>query len=160
AISMAVAVSARHWLREDLRAHAVTESQSLGRSLVAHLVRDDVWEAYGAVSAVATGDADTQRTDIVVLGRDDRVFVSSDPKRFPLQTPRSSLKGPLRHAAALSGPTGRPVVSDTSDDSESYSVIRLPLVSSDREPLGTLLMSYSHSLFAGHYAATLTTVGW
>src|SRR5687768_15386749 len=159
AIALAVAVSARNWLRADLRAHAIAESQSLARGLVAHLMRDDVWEAFGAVSAVATAAGDSHR-DVVVLGRDERVYVSSDPKRFPLQSPRSSLKGPLSQATALSGSPGKPAVIDTSDDSGSYSVIRLPIVSSDREPLGTLLMSYSHSLFAKHYADTLVNVGW
>jgi PAS domain S-box-containing protein len=158
AISLALSVSARNWLRQDLREHAILDSQSVGRSLVSPLLRDDVWEAYQAVSAMASAAPDKQGKDVVVLGRDDRVFVSSDPKRFPVQSPRSSLTEPLRTAATLSGPPGRPVVSETSTDSQSYSVIRLQIVANDGEPLGTVLMSYSHSLLAKHYADTLVTV--
>ncbi|MED5617729.1 hybrid sensor histidine kinase/response regulator [Ideonella sp. BN130291] len=158
AISLAVGLSARQWLQEGLRDHASTEAQSLARSIAAHLVRDDVWEAFGAVSAVARDEGGKHRADVVVLGRNGQVFVSSDPRRFRVQSPVAALNEPLRQASALAGPPGRPVVRDVSIDSRSYSVIRLALVSSDHEPIGTLLMSYPHSLLATHYAQTLATV--
>ncbi len=158
AISLAISVSARDWLRDDLREHAVLDAKSMGRSLVSPLLRDDVWEAYQAVSAVASADADKQGTDVVVLGRDDRVFVSSDPKRFPVQASHASLTEPLMRAAALSGPPGRPSATETRAGSQMYSVVRMPIVANDGELLGTVLMSYSHSLLAAHYADTLLSV--
>ena len=55
AVSLAIAVTARHWLREDLHDHASAVAQSLARGLVVHIARDDVWEAFEAVRAVAAG---------------------------------------------------------------------------------------------------------
>src|SRR5262249_37566570 len=81
---LAIAVSARHWLKEDLHAHARTVSRSLATGIVLHLARDDVWEAYEAVRAVASAEGGAQRCDVVVLDRARRVFASSDPARFPL----------------------------------------------------------------------------
>lgn len=53
AISAAIALSARHWLREDLHDHATAVALSLARGLVVHIARDDVWEAFEAVRAVS-----------------------------------------------------------------------------------------------------------
>jgi two-component system, NtrC family, sensor kinase len=157
AISVTIAVSARHWLKEDLHDHAKAVSESLARGLVVHIARDDVWEAFEAVRAVASVEGGTQRCDVVALDRNRRVFVASEPSRFAIGTSVSALSEPLKQAALLSSAAGA-VVADIRAGDESFSVVNLPLVSADREVIGTLLVSYPHAMFAPRYAATVATV--
>lgn len=158
AISAAIALSARHWLREDLHDHATAVAQSLARGLVVHIARDDVWEAFEAVLAVATVDGGTPRCDVVVLDRSQLVFVSSDPARFGLRSPVIQLSAPLRTAAALAGRPGEVSLGETRANDESFAIVHMPLLSADKELVGTLLMSYSHAVFAQRYRDTIGTL--
>lgn len=158
AISAAIALSARHWLREDLHDHATAVAQSLARGLVVHLARDDVWEGFEAVRAVAAVDGGVPRCDVVVLDRHQLVFVSSDPLRFGVRSPVERLSAPLRTAASLSGRPGQVSLGETSAGGEAYAIVHMPLLSADKEVVGTLLMSYSHAVFAERYRDTIGTL--
>ncbi|MBA3595945.1 MAG: HAMP domain-containing histidine kinase [Methylibium sp.] len=158
AISVAIALSARHWLREDLHDHAGTVAQSLARGLVVHIARDDVWEAFEAVRAVAAVEGGPQRCDVVVLDRGNAVFVSSDPLRFGVGSPLAGLSAPLQQAAALKTKRDEAVLAETRSGADAYAVVKLPLLSADQEPIGTLLMSYSHAVFAQRYRDTIATL--
>jgi two-component system, NtrC family, sensor kinase len=158
AISVAIAVLARQWLREDLHDHATAVAQSLARGLVVHLARDDVWEAFEAVRAVAAVEGGPQRCDVVVLDRGGKVFVSSDPVRFGVGSPATGLSAPLSKASQLSARPGELAVSEVHTDADSYAIVGMPLLSADRELIGTLLMSYSHSIFAQRYRDTIKTL--
>lgn len=160
AVSVAIALSARHWLREDLHEHATAVAQSLARGLVVHIARDDVWEAFEAVRAVAGADAGVQRSDVVVLDRAQSVFVSSDPLRFAVRSPVSQLSAPLQRAVALQAKPGGLAIAEVHADGDSYAVVKLPLVSADNEPIGVLLMSYSHGIFAQRYRDTIATLSF
>ncbi len=158
AISAAIALSARHWLREDLHDHATAVAQSLARGLVVHIARDDVWEAFEAVRAVAAVDGGGPRCEVVVLDRHQQVFVSSDPNRFAVRAPASALSVPLKQAVILAARPGEATIGETRADGESYAIVRMPLLSADKELVGTLLMSYSHAVFAQRYRETITTL--
>ena len=158
AISLAIALSAGHWLREDLHDHAITVAESLARGLVVQIARDDVWEGFEAVRAVAAVDGGSRRCDVVVLDRSDHVFVSSQPLRFGVGSPIAALTGPLRHAAQLIAKPGAVTVEELHTNEGSYSIVSMPLLSGDRELLGTLLMSYSHAIFAQRYHETILTL--
>ena len=159
-ISMTIDMSSQAWLREDLHSHASVQAQVLARSLVADLTRDDVRGALEALRSVGSVGAATQRADAAVLGRDDRVLLTSDAIRFPLAAPASSLNEPLRDAQALPASASEPVVSDVKAGTQWYSVLRMALVSRDGKPLGTLLMSYPHSLFARRRVQALSTAAF
>ena len=158
AISVAIAISARHWLREDLHDHASAVAQSLARGLVVHIARDDVWEAFEAVRAVAAVDGGPQRCDVVVLDRNGLVFVSSDPLRFPVRASDRALTAALHVAARMSAKPGEPAIGEARTTDDAFAVVNLPLLSADKEPVGTLLMSYSHAVFADRYRDTITTL--
>lgn len=158
AISVAIAVSARHWLREDLHDHAAAVAQSLARGLVVHIARDDVWEAFEAVRAVSSVGGGPQRCDVVVLDRSDTVFVSSDPLRFPVRSTDAVLTAPLRSAAELSTKPGETSLGELRTDDDAYAIVNVPLLSADKEAVGTLLMSYSHAIFAQRYRDTIRTL--
>jgi signal transduction histidine kinase len=158
AVSVAIAVSARHWLREDLKDHAAAVAESLSRGLVVHMARDDVWEAFEAVRAVAVGDEGAPRCEVVVLDRQQRVFVSSQPMRLPIRAPADALDAPLQRAAALAVRPGDISVGEARTDEGTFSIVAAPLLSADKEVVGTLLMSWSHAVFAGRYRETLATL--
>jgi two-component system, NtrC family, sensor kinase len=158
AISAAIAVSARHWLREDLHEHAAAVAQSLARGLVVHIARDDVWEAFEAVRAVTSGDGSDPRCEVVVLDRHQLVFVSSDPVRFGIRAPIAALDEPLQRAARLHAQPGGVAMGEMRSQGEDYAVVSLPLLSADKELVGTLLMSWSHAMFAQRYRDTIATL--
>jgi len=153
AISATIAVVAKHWLKEDLHLHASAVSQSLARSLLVHLTREDVWEAFEAVRAVVSVEPNV---DAVVLNRDRQVFVSSDPARFSVGSAVTTLSAPLRQAESAS--SQGVVVTDATSDGKSFTVANVPLVSADGEAIGTLLTSFSQAAFAARYADTVSTV--
>jgi signal transduction histidine kinase len=157
AISIAIAISARHWLREDLRDHIAAVGQSLGRGLVAHITRDDVWEAFEAVRSVATVEG-PERCDIIVLDTKHHIFVASDPSAFTTGASTSALPERFVRAAALEPRQGNMAAADVIDGEQMYSVLRMPLSSSDGEVVGELLMAYSHAVFSQRYLSTVTTV--
>ena len=158
AVSAAIAVSARHWLREDLHEHAAAVAQSLARGLVVHIARDDVWEAFEAVRAVASGDGGDSRCEVVVLDRHQLVFVASDPARLPIRAPMTALDEPLQHAVQLHARPGGVALGEMRSRGEDYAVVSLPLLSADKELVGTLLMSWSHAVFAQRYRDTIATL--
>jgi two-component system NtrC family sensor kinase len=110
------------------------------------------------VRAVASVEGGPQRCDVVALDGNRRVFVSSEPSRFPIGASVSTLSDPLKQAAALIPSTAGVAVADVRSGRESFSVVNMPLVSGDGEVIGALLMSYSHALFAARYADTVSTV--
>ena len=81
-----------------------------------------------------------------------------DPPRFGVRQRASVLSTPL--ARALKLPVAHRVNpwSSTSGRGNAFSVIKTPLLSTDQELIGTLLMSYSHSVFAERYLETLKTL--
>ncbi|MGV8826015.1 ATP-binding protein [Methylibium petroleiphilum] len=158
AISAAIAVSARHWLREDLHEHANAVAQSLARGLVVHIARDDVWEAFEAVRAVTLADGNDPRCEVVVLDRNQLVFVSSDPVRFGIRAPTTMLDEPLQHAARLATRPGGVALGEVRSQGENYAIVSMPLLSADKELVGTLLMSWSHAVFAQRYRDTIATL--
>ena len=158
AISFAIALSAKQWLTENLHDHATAVAQSLARGLVIHMARDDVWEAFEAVKAVSNVEGGSQRCDVVVLDRTGLIFVSSDPVRFGVRQSASVLSAPLAQALQLPVQPGASIVVDSHDQDGAYSVIKTPLLSTDQELIGTLLMSYSHAVFAQRYFETLKTL--
>jgi two-component system, NtrC family, sensor kinase len=158
AISFAIALSARQWLTEDLHDHATAVAESLARGLAIHMARDDVWEAFEAVKAVSNVEGGSQRCDVVVLDRSGSIFVSSDPIRFGVGQSISVMTAPLSRALTVPVQPGASVVIDAKDSTGTYSVIKTQLLSADQEPIGTLLMSYSHAVFAQRYLETLKTL--
>jgi len=157
AISLTIALSLRGWLLDDLHSHASSVAQSLARSLVVQMARDDVWEAFQAVEAVTAAEGVRYRCDVVVLDAQQRVFVSSDPKKLPM----GAGVGPseqFQHAAALASVGKQPVLADVTIQDESSTLVRLPLISSDSQRMGDLLMAYSHQPIEERYAQAVTRV--
>lgn len=143
---------------DDLRTGLLARSEGLGRmiaqTLVTHITQDDIWRSYETITtpyrATRQGALELDTEVIVVLDNRNRIFVSSDPGRFPMRAepgrldedfgelmPRIRAGDRLEPFAHVNGASGR-----------IYMVV--PIVS-DGVALGTLVMRYSSDIFLPHY---------
>jgi hypothetical protein len=97
--------------------------------------------AFEAVRSVASVEGGPSSCDVVVLGRDGRIFVSSDPLRFPVGSLSTLLTVPLQNALRLTAVPGAVALGEVTTAENSFSTVNVPLLSDDRELVGTLLMS-------------------
>lgn len=158
AVSVAIALSARHWLQVDLRDHAGTVAESLARGLVVNIARDDVWEAFEAVRAVAAADGGAARCEIIVLDKSDRVFVSSDPLRYRIGSLAQDLTPAFFQAAKLKTTPGKVASAIVNGRSSPSTVVSTSLLSVDKETMGRLLINYSHAVFSQRYRDTISAL--
>lgn len=162
ALAVALAVSAvLIWrayadAREDLVASAEQLGRSLARSLVPALLRDDVWGAYETVITPLSlpGGAHAAPT-ILVLDASTRIYVSSEPTRFPTATDltvAAPALARLRHR--LLGDGGYQVFEDA-DTEQLY--VAAP-IAAEGGRLGTVLLVYANEFFLPRFHATVEHV--
>lgn len=147
-------------LRGGLIAGAEGLGRTLSRALLPSLLSDEVWSAYETVMAPLEGvvDGGSPQKAITVLDARGSVLVSSHPAQFPLLAPLASL-GPsyaqLQRAIATQAPHS-PVQFD--DRVNDRILVAVPILADDGAHLGTVLLTYSESLFLPNFYATLTRV--
>lgn len=148
-------------MRTDILDGAARWTQVLGQTLVVPLRHDDLWRAYEIMRA-ATGRPDTLdlAAAITLVDADRRVYVSTDPERYPILAPLhelgdagKELDADLQHEGALSR---------TLETSAQRLFVLAP-VEADGVLLGHLLLEYSTSIFAARFvglwwSATLVTL--
>jgi two-component system NtrC family sensor kinase len=147
-------------LRSDLIAGAESLGRTLSRALTPSMLRDEVWAAYETIvtplDAADRGPA-AQRT-ITVLDSRGSVFVSSDPRRFPMLAPASALDPSLaRLQDAAASPPGHGAV-HLVVDAGRHVMVAVPILADDGARLGTVVLSYAESLFLPRLYATLGRV--
>jgi len=133
---------------EELRRDLANSSASLGgllaTSLVAPLTHDDLWRAFeiarAPVVAAAAGSTVTPR-HVTVLDTERRVYVSSDPVRFPYGVRADSLLPPERSASDVPG------FVETADGE----LVSVTPVTADGVNLGQLLLGYSNAQLRPRY---------
>jgi signal transduction histidine kinase len=148
----------------DLRGGLIASAEGLGRTLsralLPSLLSDEVWSAYETIMAPLEGidDGDSPQRTVTVLDAKASVFVSSHPNQFPLLAPLPSL-GPsyaqLEHVIAAQAPHSPVQIEDRTND---RILVAVPILTDDGTHLGTVLLTYSESLFLPHFYATLTRV--
>lgn len=78
--------------RRDLQAGAENLVAVLSRSLREPLLRDDIWQAFEVIrTPIETRDENNALESITVTENGERVFISTDPKTFPLLATIDSL---------------------------------------------------------------------
>ncbi|MDH3451329.1 MAG: HAMP domain-containing histidine kinase [Gammaproteobacteria bacterium] len=132
-------------VREQLFLSSVELASALRNTLVDSLKHDDVWAAYRELSAAATA-GDQQRPKFVLLEGRLRVFASSAPIEFPIE---SSLRdGEAEHARLMvhlrEQPKLVPTFYEHSADGNLYTIV--PFVD-DGILLGTLLVIYAQDIY-------------
>ena len=148
----------------DLRGGLIAGAESLGRTLsralLPSLLSDEVWSAYETVMAPLEGvdDGGSPQRTITVLDAKGLVFVSSNPAEFPVLAPLSSA-GPsyAQLQGAITTQVSRSTVlfEDRINDRLMFTV---PILTDDGTHLGTVLLTYSESLFLPNFYAILTRV--
>ncbi len=148
----------------DLRGGLITSAEGLGRTLsralLPSLLSDEVWSAYETVMTPLEGVEDTgspQRT-ITALDAKGAVFVSSHPAEFPLLAPLASI-GPSYAQLQRMIATQESLAPVQLDDQVNKRIlVAVPILADDGAHLGTVLLTYSESLFLPHFYATMTRV--
>lgn len=133
---------------DELRRDIANSSASLGgllaTSLVAPLTHDDLWRAFEIVRAPLGGTVAASSVaprHVTVLDAQRRVYVSSDPVRFP-------------YGMAAHGLVPAEVVAGGGDFVETAEgdLLGLTAVTADGVRLGTLVLGYSGAQFTPRYA--------
>ncbi len=148
--------------RENIKKNMLVRSETLGRSLVRTLYsamsQDDVWRAYEIVSFLTKSEErhpSFQLESMVVMDAKNRVFVSTQPKRYPLQAELATLGpefGVLR--ARLAQNDGRLVVQEA-----AHILVAIPLVA-DGVTLGTLIMVHPADYYRASFDRVLKRTAW
>ncbi|OHC72793.1 MAG: hypothetical protein A3H93_05555 [Rhodocyclales bacterium RIFCSPLOWO2_02_FULL_63_24] len=147
---------------DDMK-HAVVISadnlaHTLANTVAPTLLHDDVWRAFEIVrSPIRTESARTpvQVDAVVVLARDNRVFVSSHPEALPMLSEAATLGADwLLLRAQLNAPAGTrwPLVLEPDDS--SYLYLALPITDKDAQ-LGHLVLRYAKSVFHPWFVDTI-----
>ena len=147
---------------EDMKRAVVISADNLGHTLAntvaPTLLHDDVWRAFEIVrSPIRSETARTpvQVDAVVVLGRDKRIFVSSDPETLPMLSEAATLGDDWRQLTAhLDGyPENTWPLSLEPEDS-SYLYLALPITDKDAR-LGHLVLRYAKSVFHPWFLSTI-----
>lgn len=154
AITASLIVREYDQLKRDLLRNAEGLGRVLASTLAAPLAHDDVWRSYEIVAAPlqssAPRDMAEQAEVLMVLDAERRVYVSTRPDRFPMLVWPGSIDADYktvdRTIAALTQLEPVAVEADGSDN--LYMIVP---IASDGVVLGTLVMSYSKSMFAPRF---------
>lgn len=137
-------------LRADLTANAIRIARVVTDTLIKPILHDDLWRAYEVINTPlrrTSPDADeTVPEYILVLDPNNKIYVSSDPIRFPiLQSPHISQPEIERflNPGSPPWPERLEVISPPTADA----VFLLMPIEEDGVRIGTLLMRYSTRAF-------------
>ena len=144
---------------EELRTTLLASAESMGRMLaetvVAPIKHDDVWRTFELINtpfrATRQGALEQQAEMILVLDAQQRVFVSTDPQRFPVLGDPAHGREHYRSVIAeiAHAPSGRTPWS--LEDASSGRIHMVVPVTSDEVLLGHVVLTYSKSVFMAHY---------
>jgi signal transduction histidine kinase len=147
---------------QDMKSAVVISADNLGHTLAntvaPTLLHDDVWRAFEIVRSPLRAEVartPVQVDAVVVLTRERRVFVSSDPDTLPMLGETAAL-GPdwQRLAEYLAAPAegSWPLVLEPAGS--SYLYVALPITDKDAH-LGHLVLRYAKSVFHPWFIDTL-----
>lgn len=161
AVSGALTVRAYDDLKSDVAAAAESLGQLLAVSLVTEMLHDDVWHAYELISAPGRAQHDRPGSHpalVVVVDNERKVYVSSAPEEFPMQTDAfrpggklASLPAQLREAGS-----GERLIEPAGSDS-FYMVMPIAF---EGARLGTLVMGYPQSVLRARFNEFATRAAW
>lgn len=146
--------------RRDLESSAANLATVLARSLREPMLRDDLWSAFEVVrTPVASRSTDNLLQDVVVLDVQRRVFVASDPDRFPVANGFDSLPGEF--AASVMRVT-RDVPFDfrfPTRNTDAEIVASGRIVADDGTLLGSVVLSFDSARFYRRLNDSLLQLG-
>lgn len=144
--------------RSDLLANAESLGKTLARALKPVMLRDDVWQAYEAIMAPLGGETgeDTARRSITVFDAEARVYVSSDPARYPLLAPATAALGAQSQALLADTKSGGARFAEHPGERTLF--VSVPVVADDGARLGDVVLGYSQDVFLPRFHSTVQRV--
>lgn len=147
---------------DDMKRAVVISADNLAHTLAntvaPSLLHDDVWRAFEIVHSPVRSEAartPVQVDAVVVLGRDKRVFVSSEPETLPMLGEAAAMGADWRQLTARLDSTPAnawPLVLEP--DNSSYLYLALPITDKDAQ-LGHLVLRYAKSVFHPWFIDTI-----
>ena len=149
AVTAALVVREYDEMRQNLEGHAKNLGRVLANTLVSPLLHDDIGRAYDILRSArdtGSGAPELQAEVVMVVDQDFRVFVSTQPREFPIGSSPAVYGGAyaLLRAAIGNGETAVQQVIEVAD-SPLYFVVS-PLVA-DGMVLGEVILGYSKVSF-------------
>jgi len=148
--------------RESIKKNMLARSEILGLSLVRTLYsaisQDDVWRAYEIINFPVQAEAkhpSFQLESMVVLDAANRVFISTQPKRYPLQAELASL-GP-EFSQLRTHPARKDGHMEVLDSARI--LLAIPLVA-EGMTLGTLVLVHPANYYQASFDRVVKRTAW
>lgn len=158
-VSLALAWRAYDDLRKDLFRNATEVGGVLSNSLPIAIKHDDLWLAYQILNAAKVDEDSHYERLLIVLDDSYRVYVSSEPKQYPVMSVLESqsdelarLSTEIKHKISLT-----PYEYEYEKNDYIYAVI--PMVD-DGISLGSLIIGYPRSLLVPRYYDILSRAAY
>lgn len=137
-------------LRDNMIANADSLGHLIADTLIEPILHDDVWRAFEIINipfSIPQGQTKDQGAEyILVLDASNKVFVSTQPERFPILSAPTTIEPDLlpivKNPPELQAPA--PIIVETRQLSSFYLATA---IQSDGVRLGTLIVSYSKEPF-------------
>ncbi len=144
--------------RADLLANAESLGRTLARALTPVMLRDDVWQAYEAITAPLGANAAERASQrsITVVDADGKVYASSDPARFPMLAPAAQALGTAADTLLVATDGNGARIAD--DPAGDALLVAVPVVADDGARLGSVVLSYSKDVFTPRFFSTVQRV--
>lgn len=129
--------------KRELLANGIDLGGVLSHHLRAALLHDEIWEAYEAVAApLAHGLMRDLKGGIVVLDRNQQIFVSAQPRRFPILHRMSEVDSTLIQVERVIATASRttPYALETPGSSSIFAVA--PILADDGGRLGNVVILF------------------
>lgn len=158
AISVGLSLIAHEYdsMREDLLTSADNLARTLSKTLFPTLLHDELWKAYEILNAPFHGASSTspmQPSVLVLLNRNDQVFVSTHPEEFPTLAQFERLGGEARSVASRIGELRGDTTQEVLLDGSMRIWVAAP-VQDEGERLGTLLIAYPKQSLLSRFVET------
>ncbi len=158
-VSTALIWRAYDELREDLFRNSVEMGRVLSNTLPSALKHDDLWQAYRMLKPAPNARGGSSGKILIILDDTHRVYVSTQPHRFPVLSELSVQSPELARLEARlqQGPSLNPYPFVHPENEYIYTIIPM---TEDDVALGTLVMGYPRSLFLPKFYAIAKRVAY
>lgn len=149
-------------MRDDLFANAEGISKTLARGLAPLMLRDEVWQAFENIVTPLTtvADEDPGQKLVIVLDKEQRVFVSSRPKVFPMQRRLIDLDREYEPVLARMKADETNTWYEETGTLAGHIFVATPILAEDGSPLGSVIVRFADSLFLDRFNEARRRVAW
>lgn len=159
---VAVALATFFLIDRHVEANAEAETRrlasTLARALVQPVLRNDVWQSYQLVRAATestTQEHHEGTVEIVVMNARAQVFVSPEPRRYPVGAHLSTLPQSMIEATRAVLASQPPKAARVAEPDGNSLVLAAPIVGDEEELLGVVLATHPAGISSAQRAAVI-----